>query len=180
MVRLKLALAVCADEPESVTLNVSGVAVMGVLAAAALLGVYWPLSQRIDQGRAALTAQHARLDAIAEVEGLRKQADGFRLRIGEKSDTNEWVQYILGGLRKCDVKLRDMESKEPHKVGPYMAIVINVELDGSYAKLKAFMEWLDQSDRLLRVDMVRLEKRPDTLLMRLSVLGLVSKNVAKT
>src|ERR1035441_9530697 len=31
IVRLKLALAVCADEPESVTLNVSGVAVMGVL-----------------------------------------------------------------------------------------------------------------------------------------------------
>ena len=47
---------------------------------------------------------------------------------------------------------------------------------GPSAQLKAFVEWLDQSDRLLRVESVRFEKMPGAILMKINVLGIVRKN----
>ncbi len=148
-----------------------------LLAAALGIGaVYMPLSDQIDQGRAAAASERKRLAAIQEVEALHRDANDFRSRIGLHSDTNEWVQFLLAGSRQMQVRLRDMESKEPQKVGPYKAVTLVLEMEGTYAQLRAFVEWLEQSDRLVRVDMVWFEKRPGSLVMKICMLGLVRGN----
>lgn len=154
-------------------------AVVAALAAVALGGIYLPFSKRIEQVRGQLAAEHDRCDNITGVEKLRKQAESYRSRIGQQSDTNEWVQYILGGLRQLQVKLRDMESKKPRRVGPYRAVTLSLELEGSYSRLKSFLEWLEQSDRLVRVDSVRLEKQRSSLVMKIVVLGLMRKDASE-
>jgi Tfp pilus assembly protein PilO len=151
-------------------------AIVSALVAVALLAVYMPLSGRMQLQRQLLGAEKQRADAIHDVETLRKDVVEFRGRIGEKSDTNECIQYLLGGLRQTRVKLRDMESKEPQTVGPYKAINLAMELQGNYAQLRAFMEWLEQADRLLRVETVRMERMPDALLMKVYILILVRKD----
>jgi len=139
---------------------------------------YMPLAGRIERDRMRLRATKSRLGSIREVESLRRAVGAYRPRLGKGSDTNEWVQYILGGLRASNVKLRDMESKKPRKVGPYQTVTLSLEVAGTYAKLKGFVEWLEASDRLLRVDAVRIEKRPGNLLMKVVVLGLIGKNAS--
>jgi len=150
--------------------------VLVAVTAIGAVGVYMPLSDQILQRRALVAAEKERYEVIREVELLRREIEGYKPRISAKSDTNEWVQYLLAGSREANVKLRDMESKEPQKVGPYRAVYLVVEVEGTYARLKAFMEWLEQSDRLLRVDNIRFEKRPDVVVMKLYVLGLVQKS----
>jgi hypothetical protein len=69
-----------------------------------------------------------------------------------------------------------MESSEPRRVGPYRAVTLSMEIEGIYPQLKGYVEWLEKSERVLRIDSVRFEKRPQNLLMKIIVLGLVPKN----
>lgn len=146
------------------------------MTAIAIMAVYRPLVGQIETKQRQLVSQKKRAGLIANVEALRKQTKIYRPRIGEKSDTNEWVQYILRGLRKSGVKLRDMSSRQPRKVGPYKAIVLTVEVQGNYKAVKSLMEWLDQSDRLLRVDTIRCQKKLGSIEVKVILLGLVGKS----
>lgn len=151
-----------------------------VIVAVGMIGVYMPLSERIKTARKELADERERNDKIKDVEKLRKQAGMYRDRIGDNWDTNEWVQYTIDGLRNFKVKLREMESGEPRRVGPYRAVLLTMEIEGQYSQLHGFIEWLESSDRMLRVDSIRFEKRPDNLLMQIIVLGLVPKNARDT
>ena len=152
--------------------------VVTVLTAVAIVGVYLPLSGRIQRTRRQLSAERIREQSIAEVEKLREQVEAYRGRISGHSDTNEWVQYLLEGLRGSQVKLRDMASKKPRPVGPYAAVTLSMEIEGTYPRLKSFVEWLECSERVLRVDAVRLEKRKESVVMKIAVLGLIQKNAS--
>ena len=148
------------------------------MAGMVLLGIvviYAPLSGRIQAMKRNLNKERERYEKIVDVEKLRKEAASYEDRIDPRSDANEWVQYVLDGLRQFEVKLRDMESGEPKKVGPYHAITLSMEIEGGYPALRSFVEWLEQSDRMLRIDSVYFDKRPDTLRMKIVILGLVPK-----
>jgi len=163
------------SDPAKLRLTVVGVGIV-----IALFMIFNPLSKKILQGRKALSAEKRRFEAVREVEILRKEIDAYAHRIPENSDTNEWVQYILEGLRETRLKLRDMESRQPMKVGPFRTVTLSIEVEGVYSKLGQFVEWLETSDRLLRVDSIRFEKQPDTLVMKVIILGLVRKNVKQS
>lgn len=153
-------------------------AVIVGMTAVAIMAVYRPLVGQIETRQRQVVAQGKRANLIASVEAFRKQAKVYRPRISENSDTNEWVQYILKGLRKSGVKLRDMASRQPRRVGPYRAIVLTVEVQGNYKTIKSLMEWLEQSDRLLRVDSIRCQKKLGAIEMKVTLLGLVGKNAS--
>ena len=155
-------------------------AVIVAMTAVAIMAVYRPLAGQIETKQRQLAAQRRRANIIAGAEALRKQAKTYRPRISEKSDTNEWVQYVLTGLRESGVKLRDMSSRQPRRVGPYKAIVLTVEVEGNYRTVKDLMQWLEQSDRLLRVDSIRCRKHTESIMMKVILLGLVGKHVAAT
>ncbi|MCX5674523.1 MAG: GspMb/PilO family protein [Planctomycetota bacterium] len=135
--------------------------------------VYYPLSGRIDETRGQVSSERQRLATIQEVESLRHDVKAYQSRIGAQSDANEWVQYLLAGSRRAGVGLRSMETRDPRKVGPYTAVALTLEVQGVYPQLKEFVEWLEQSDRLLRVESVRLEKAPGMVVMKIYILGVV-------
>jgi len=141
-----------------------------------VLGAYMPLSGEIARSKALLYDRKRRLETVGEVCALRSEVASYRQRIAADADTNEWVQYVLAGLRTGGVKLRDMSSKPAEKVGPYRTVTLCFEVEGTYPEMKAFMEWLERSERLLRVDSVRLDRQPENLTMRITLLGLVRKN----
>lgn len=155
-------------------------AVVTVLVVTATGTVYLPFSRRIEHNRRHLTAERSRYQNITDVEKLREQVQLYRGRIGEHSDANEWVKHVLDGLRGFRVKLRDMASKKLRHVGPYAAVTLSMEIEGSYLPLKGFVEWLEFSGGILRVDLMRFEKRSESLLMKITVLGLVPKDASTT
>jgi hypothetical protein len=151
-------------------------AVIFAVTALAVGGIYYPLSGQISDQRQATSTEKGRLQIIQDVEALRHDVAEFRSRLGPKSDTNEWVQYLLGGSRQVGVGVRGMEGREQRPIGPYTAITLTMEVQGTYAQIQSFVEWLEQSDRLLRIDNIRIEKMPGMIVMKITVLGLVQKH----
>jgi len=148
---------------------------IGGLLILSIVLIYMPLSKKIDANRRRLSAEKERNGCIMDCEKLQKQAAIFRSLIIEKSDTNEWVHYLLDGMREFRIKLRSIESRQQRKVGPYMAVTFSMEIEGKYPELKNYVERLEASPRLVRIDTMNLEKRSDNLVMNLTVLGVVPK-----
>ena len=129
--------------------------VVGGLLVLTIALVYIPFSKEINQCKKLISAERERNNNIVDCEKLQKDVVVFRALIGEKSDTNEWVQYLLGGMSKFKIKLRGMESKQQRKVGIYKAIVLSMEIEGSYPELKNYVEWVESSERLIRIDLLQ-------------------------
>jgi len=148
----------------------------GVVLLAGYAGIYMPLSDRIETASRKLDVETKRLDLAREIEDLRSLQKKFKDRIPEKSDANEWVQYVLGGIRGFPLKLAALDSDPLRDIGPYKVLVLRVELEGSFPDLNHFVGWLETNDRLFRVDSVRIQPHRSgngTMIMQLSVLGVM-------
>jgi len=138
-------------------------------------GVYLPLGSALEEAQRRRSAGRARLELVHDVSRLRSQIKGFEKRLPTKSDPNEWVEYVLGGIRRFPLKMVTMESLPPRTMGPYKMVVLRIALEGTFKELNHFLRWLDGNERLLRVDVIKLD--PDSnrrfLTMHLTVLGMM-------
>lgn len=139
-------------------------------------GIYLPLNADMTESRSKLLAEQKRLVLAQTVESLRGQYDRFKTRLTGKTDPNEWVQYVLDGIRARPVKLVALDARPPQDVGPYKAVALRIELEGHYAELHEFLAWLEANERLMRVDSVSLNphrQRPESLVLQVNLLGLM-------
>ena len=84
------------------------------------------------------------------------------------------MQYVLAGVRKFPLKLTNLDSDDPQRVGPYEAVVLHVELAGGFQHLDAFLHWLESNHRLFRVDSAKIAPSRGErggLVMQLTLLG---------
>lgn len=140
------------------------------------LGVYMPLSGSIDGTGRNLRKEERRLELACEVEHLRTQFDSFKNRLPAKRDANEWVQYVLDGVRKLPLKMAKLDSEAARDVGPYKVVVLRMELEGAFKDLDKYLEWLETNPRLIRIDSVRIAPHRSgngVLVMQLVVLGVM-------
>ncbi len=151
------------------------VLVTGVMLLVGYAGIYMPLSGRIEETTRKLDNEHKRQALANDVDGLRAQVEKFRARLPDDTDTNQWVHYVLDGLRQFPLKLNSMDSREPQRVGPYEAVVLDIHVEGEFSELDSFLHWLETNQRLFRVDSAKIapaRNQNDKLTMQLSLLGL--------
>ena len=149
-----------------------------ITAAILLIGtvaVYQPLSGRAEAIARKNAVEKNRLALVRDIEMLRTEYQKVKPWLPVKSDSNEWIQYMLGGIGRCPVKLLSLDSDLPKSLGPYKVVVLRVALEGTFADLDTFLYWLDTNDRLLRVDVVRLEPQAKggMLVLQLTILGVL-------
>jgi hypothetical protein len=152
------------------------VAVTALALLAGYLGIYVPLSGEISATTRDLALERRRLELAREIEQLRAQRARFQQRLADKPDPNEWVQYVLAGLRQFPVEMKALDRDPPRPVGPYQAVALRIELEGGFADLTAFLRWLETNERLFRVEAVKMtphRRNNGTLVMQLTVLGLM-------
>jgi hypothetical protein len=152
------------------------VLIAGTVLLAGYAGIYVPLSGQIDATSRQLAAETKRLDLARAIEHLRSQHKKFKNRVPEKSDANEWVQYVLGGIRRFPLKLVGLDTDPIRDVGPYKAIVLRIELEGAFPGMNGLLAWFETNERLFRVDLVRIQPHRSgngTLVMQLTVLGVM-------
>lgn len=150
-------------------------AVTGFMLVVAYAGIYMPLSSRAEEATRKLNKERNLQGLAEDIEYLREQVDKFQPRLPEKTDTNEWVQYVLGGIRKFPPKLISLDRESPKAVGPYKAVVLNIQLEGRFHDLDSFLCWLEGNERLFRVESVKIapaRQATDKLVMKLILLGL--------
>jgi hypothetical protein len=147
----------------------------GMLAAWYLLA-YAPLSQGIEQAARERTRAEDHLAVARDLEVLRIQEAKYQARLPIGTDPNEWVEYLLGGVRHSTVRLLKLEPQILKKLGPYEIVVIRVELQGSYANLSTLIAWIETNQRFLRIDSLTLQPMRSVdsdLTLGLTVLGVM-------
>ncbi len=119
-------------------------------------GVAMPLMNRINDADRILAECKKRLTLADEIDRMRKQYHRVESRLAAQSDTNEWLQYVLSGIRKSPLKLNSFTPGAPQAIGPFQIVSLNVKLSGDYADVDRFLYWLESNERLFRVDNLKI------------------------
>jgi len=118
--------------------------------------IYLPLNKTIAATTLKLEKARKRLDLADEVQVLREQFRSIQSRIPDNGDTNEWMQYVLGGLRQSPLKLESFNPSAPQTLETYQVLSLKIKVSGSFADLEQFIYWLESNPRLFRVDSLKL------------------------
>ena len=87
-----------------------------------------------------------------DVEQLRKQYQQVEKRLPKHVDADEWVQYVLGAIRRSPLKLDSFSPGVTKALGPYQMVFLSIKLSGTLADLDQFLAWLESNERLFRVE----------------------------
>ncbi|HZU36951.1 MAG TPA: type 4a pilus biogenesis protein PilO [Gemmataceae bacterium] len=149
---------------------------MTVLALAiGYVAIYWPLSNRIEASDDRRAHDEQRLALARRIEELRAQYQQVANRLPAGADTQELVNYLLGGVRGRPVRLAQLKPVATGTLGPYRTVTLSLDLEGSFQDLCDFLRWLETNQRLLRVDGMHLAPAKNGVLsMQLTVVGLTS------
>ena len=156
------------------------VIVTGLIVLVGYGAVYWPLSNDITETQDRLSTAQKRLQLTKDIVSLRAQYKRCQPRLSSKPESDEWIQHLLGGLRKMPVTMVNMDYRPLREVGPYKAIVLRIQIEGTYQDLHDVLCWLETNERLYRVDNMSLlppqkgqGNNTDKMLMELTLLGLM-------
>lgn len=118
--------------------------------------VYMPFEERNADVTKKLAEAKKRLNLADEVKQLRKQFGLVEGRLAQQTDANEWMQYVLGGLRDSPLKMTSFTPGASQTLGPYQVVTLNLRLSGDYSEVDKFLYWLESNERLFRVDGIRI------------------------
>jgi Tfp pilus assembly protein PilO len=127
-----------------------------VVLAAGYFAVYVPLSGKIVETTKKLERDRKMLELAGSIEQLQKQFLKFDSRVPQLADSKEWVEYVMEGIRQLPVNLLSLNCKPAKTIGPYQAIMLQVELQGTFLELDQVFRWVESNRRLLRADEVKL------------------------
>jgi Tfp pilus assembly protein PilO len=151
------------------------ICVIAIVLLAGYAAVYLPLSSRIAKTTKKLAWETKAIEQAADFESLQKQYLALEQRVPSQTDSKEWVQYVLEGIRHHALKMSQFDCREPKPFGPFKVVTLQIELGGTFFELDKFLRWLESNERLFRVDSVSIGSSQGSksgLTMRLTVLGL--------
>jgi hypothetical protein len=148
----------------------------GVVLLAGYLGIYCPLSGQIQDIDGRRKVDGTRLALARDIEQLRVRYAKVADRLPKKGDAQELMHYLLNeGIRGRAVRPVQIKLETSSPLGPYHAVSVSLDLEGTFHGLCDFLRWLETNKRLLRVDAVRIAARPSGALgMTLTVVGLMN------
>lgn len=147
-------------------------ACIGGMVALGLMGITNPLLDRITDAETRLKKAETRAALASDVAALRRQSDLYRKKLPQKVDLNDWTEYLLAGIRSEPVKLVRMDPKDQASIGPCKVLSWQVELEGDYQSLGRVLAWMENGERLVRIDKFVMQLPNGRLSMMLLVRGL--------
>jgi Tfp pilus assembly protein PilO len=139
-------------------------------------GVYLPLESSIADTTLKLTQEQKRLALAQDIERLQAQEKRFEGLLPESIDRNEWVEYVLSGIRGFPLKMVAFDAKGSQEIGPFKVIVLNCELEGSFQDMDQLVRWFEFNSRIFRIDSIKIAQHRSNnglLVMQLVILGLM-------
>ena len=137
--------------------------------------IYVPLSESIAGESRMLAEQEKRHQLAVAIDHLEQQRVKVADRLPKETDTSQWMQYLLGGIRQWPVQLHSLDPKPQRRIGPFPVDEFQIELEGEFDHLDAFVHWIETNTRLLRIDRIKLKPSRENerrLVLSLTVLAL--------
>jgi hypothetical protein len=148
------------------------VAAIGGVFLLGFLGVSRPLGQRIDSAKDRLAKAELRAKLASEIAELRHQSSLYQKKLTRGIDMNDWTQYLLAGIRPQRVKLVRMEPKEQITVGPCRVLTWQIEMEGDFPSISKVIAWMENGERLIRIDKLMFESHNSKLIVAMTLRGL--------
>lgn len=111
-----------------------------------------PLTEKIAAAARDRASVETHLTLARDIEALRGASSALKDRVPQHTDTNQWAEYLLAGVRAFPVRLLRLEPQGTRKHGPFDVVLLQVELQGEYRDLDSVLAWIEGNERFLRVD----------------------------
>jgi Tfp pilus assembly protein PilO len=150
------------------------ICVMAAVLSAGYFAVYKPMRDKIDLSAKILDRDRKLIEQATKHEALKKEFQLYEKRIPPQTDTKEWMQYVLDGIRRFPLKMGKFDCRDVKQADPFKIVSFQIELEGSFFDLRKFLQWIEENQRLLRVDEMAIApaRDPQMLNMRITLLGL--------
>ena len=139
--------------------------------------IYMPFDKTIVATTRKLADSRNLLSLADEIGQLQKQYQQAEGRLTKQTDSSEWMEYLLSGIRRSPLRLDSFSPSPPRALGPFQIVTFQIKLSGSFADLDGFLHWLESNERLFRVDNVKMAPAPgdggDEVGMDITVLGVM-------
>jgi len=141
-----------------------------------------PLSEETTAATAKTLTERKRVATARQIEQLKKAMAPYKDRVHAGTDIHELMQHVIAHMRSSPLKLLDLKPEKPKVLGPYETLGLKLTLEGSFAGFDEFLNWAEADQRLLRIEMIKLEplfKDPGQLAAQVVLLSL-SENSSST
>jgi hypothetical protein len=138
--------------------------------------VFAPLDSSINDTNRRLTQERKRLNLAREIEHLRAQDKRYEGFLPKQQDRNEWVEYVLSGIRPLPLKLVVLEAKTSDDMGAVKAVVFHCELEGAFSDIESLVRWIEFNERIFRIDSLKISPHRSnngTLVAQLVIVGVM-------
>jgi hypothetical protein len=138
--------------------------------------VFTPFDSAINDTTRRLTQERKRLNLARDIEYLRGQDKRFEAFLPKQQDRNEWVEYVLSGIRPLPLKLVALEAKASDDLGAVKAVVFNCELEGAFGDIERLIRWIEFNERIFRIDSLKISPHRSnngTLVTQLVIVGVM-------
>ncbi|NLF08651.1 MAG: hypothetical protein GX594_11845 [Pirellulaceae bacterium] len=149
--------------------------VIAAMTAIGYFAVYAPLQEKNAATSIKLKKDQNLLELGADLESLVANYSKFKDRIPEQTDSKEWAQYILDGLRGFPVELSTLDCSGTAKLGPYRTMVLKVNMEGPFREIDNCIRWLETNKRLLWIEEFALTPSKDAnnyVTIKMTIVGL--------
>jgi hypothetical protein len=138
--------------------------------------VYLPMSEATDEAIRQRAMSEAHATAARDIEALRTLDARYKSRLPTGTDPNEWVEYMLVGVRATTARLNKLETQSLRKHGAFDVAVLRIEIQGEHVELMKLLAWIETNPRIFRVDAFSLTPYRGgggDLVLNLTVLGVM-------
>jgi Tfp pilus assembly protein PilO len=137
-----------------------------------------PLAERAESTSARITRERKRIDTAKEIESLKDALAPHHDLIWTGAELNELMGHVIDHLRTSPLKLIDLKPEASKDLGPYQTFGLQLALEGEFAEIDAFLNWLESGPRPARVDSIKIDPsqhKSAGLKVQLTLLGLADK-----
>jgi hypothetical protein len=148
------------------------VATIGGMALAGFFFASQPLSERIDAANLRYSRAETRMHLGSDVADLRRLAGLYAKKLQRGVDLNDWTQYLLNGINAQRVRLSKLDPTDAQSLGPCKVLTWDCVIEGDFESLARVVEWLENGDRLIRLDRILFEGKHGRLVLTMNIRGL--------
>ncbi|MBC8327733.1 MAG: hypothetical protein H8E31_03205 [Planctomycetes bacterium] len=123
-----------------------------VILVVGLLAVRLPFGMRLDAARANRDQQQRLVEDLLEVQAMMDVARVYRERLTEADDVVVWQEYVQRQLELAGGRLLEFVPGVPISSGNFKILDLEIRATGDYSQLADFVDRLERSEHLIRID----------------------------
>lgn len=137
-------------------ITVFGIGIIGII------GIGMPIQMKIKKLEEEYAKEKRRQELIYGINLMESKLITYKKKINKNGDLNWWIEYVLNGSRKNNIKITEYQPYDPKtldsKPGTYKGYLLRFQVEGEYTSYFNFINWIESNDWGMRIARLRIQK----------------------